>query len=274
MAKTGLDFYRMDTNRYQDIKIKRLKKEFNTSGIAVYDYILTEIYRVKGGFIEWDECTAFDVADYFGIKEALVNEIVNYCCVVGLFNKELLTSESILTSKSIQLRYIEMCRAAKRVNFSIPKKYNLTEETPKLTEDLPKVQEETPKLTEDFAKVKKSKVNNSKLNENKDIPPDDVCVFDFEKSLLDFGFEKKLVSEWLLVRKKKKGINTETAFNRFVSEVQKTGKPPNEILELVVSRSWIGFEAKWIEENLNKNFKNNEEIKRPNITNHTSFGKF
>ena len=81
--KTGFDYYNVDTNRYQDMRIKRLKKDFGCDGIAVYDYILCEIYRVRGCFVEWDENTAFDVADYFGIKESLVNEIVNYCCAAG-----------------------------------------------------------------------------------------------------------------------------------------------------------------------------------------------
>jgi len=64
--KTGFDYYNVDTNRYQDMKIKRLKKSFGCNGVSVYDYILCEIYRVRGCFVEWDENTAFDVADYFG----------------------------------------------------------------------------------------------------------------------------------------------------------------------------------------------------------------
>lgn len=106
--KVGFEYYNVDTNRYQDIKIKRLKKDFGTSGIAVYDYILCEIYRVRGCFLVWDESTAFDVAEYFGLKETLVNEIVNYCGVVGLFNKELLTSRSIITNDDIQRQWIKL----------------------------------------------------------------------------------------------------------------------------------------------------------------------
>ncbi|MDR2858937.1 MAG: DUF4373 domain-containing protein [Mediterranea sp.] len=85
--KIGLSFYTLDTDRYQDIRIKKLKKEIGCIGIAVYDYILCEIYRVKGCFLEWDKSTAFDVADYLGLKETQVNEVVNYCCVVGLLIK-------------------------------------------------------------------------------------------------------------------------------------------------------------------------------------------
>ena len=112
------------------MKIKRLKKSFGCNGVSVYDYILCEIYRVRGCFVEWDENTAFDVADYFGIKESLVNEIVNYCCAVGLFSKELLASERVLTSLSIQERYLAMCTRTNRQP-KIPERVKITEDIPK-----------------------------------------------------------------------------------------------------------------------------------------------
>lgn len=152
--KTGFDYYNVDTDRYQDIKIKRLKKDFGTSGIAVYDYILCEIYRVRGCFLVWDESTAFDVAEYFGLKETLVNEIVNYCCVVGLFDKALLACGSIITSRSIQLRFIEMSTRAKRKDFKIPEEINIITEKRKI------IPEQPPIIPEFSDKGKESKGNN------------------------------------------------------------------------------------------------------------------
>lgn len=145
--KTGLDFYRQDTNRYQDRRIKRLKKDFGCNGISVYDYLICEIYRDKGCFLVWDDSTAFDVAEYFGLKENTVKEIVNYCAAVGLFDKGLLCRESVLSSYSIQQRYIEMCSRAKRKNIKIPEEYAI----------IPEESLKTPKVCD---KVKKSKVNN------------------------------------------------------------------------------------------------------------------
>jgi hypothetical protein len=54
------------------------------------------------------------------------------------------------------------------------------------------------------------------------------------------------VSEWLKVRKAKGCINTETAFNRFISEVEKNGNDKNYILQKCVENSWKGFESKWL----------------------------
>lgn len=196
MAKTGLIYYNVDTNRYQDIRIKRLKKDFKCDGIAVYDYILCEIYRVEGCFLVWDENTAFDVSEYFGLKETTVKEIVIYCGAVGLFDKTLLT-RGIITSLSIQKRYLEMCKRAKRTNFEIPKdiyihaeQYKIPEETQKLHEVLQNTPEDIPQ-----SKVKKSKVNIylSSARENRlvfesliplmeELLNDEPCVEDFQRT--------------------------------------------------------------------------------------------
>ena len=170
--KIGLNFYSSDTDRYQDLKIKRLKNQFGCAGIAVYDYVLNEIYRVRGCFIEWDENTVFDVADYFRIKESLVSEIINYCCSVGLYDKELRTNESVLTSKSIQLRYIDVCTKAKRKDFQIPTNINLipyeneltTEESRFTTEETPFTPEESTQRKVKESKVKKRKDEKEKIS--------------------------------------------------------------------------------------------------------------
>lgn len=151
MAKLGMNYYNVDTDRYADRKIKRLVHTFGCSGLAVYDYILCEVYRDKGCVLEWDEDTAFDVARYFGLKETTVKEIVRYCGVVGLFDATLL-SGGIITSLAIQKRYLDMCNRAKRSNCDIPEKWRL------IPEKFPKIPEKTEKTTEVFHKVNNSKV--------------------------------------------------------------------------------------------------------------------
>ncbi len=122
--KAGLTFFNIDTDRYQDRRIKRLKKDCGCKGIAVYDYLLCEIYRVHGCFVEWDKNTVFDVAEYFNIEENSVKEIVQYCANVGLFDKALL-SRGIITSAAIQRRYVEMCSRARRKAPIIPGDYKI-----------------------------------------------------------------------------------------------------------------------------------------------------
>ena len=190
--KTGLAYYNVDTDRYQDIKIKRLKKDFGCSGIAIYDYILCQVYRDKGCFLAWDENTAFDVADYFGVKETLINEIVQYCGVVGLFNRELL-ARGVVTSLSIQNRYIDMSNRAQRKNAIIPENIKISEESTIIHEECNIISEESTIISEVCDRVKYSKVKNN-ISSNEDIcrdeprqPPKD----DFKKFIADFNQIKK-----------------------------------------------------------------------------------
>lgn len=164
--KAGLNYFTIDTDRYQDMRIKRLKKNLGGQGVAVYDYILCEVYRVRGYYYEWNEDTAFDIAEYWGIKETLVQEIVKYCGSVGLFSKELL-SRGIITSASIQRRYLDMCARAKRKAVEIPEKYKIVpEECAKITEECAIIPEECPQ-----SKVKESIVKENKENHSLSVSP-------------------------------------------------------------------------------------------------------
>jgi hypothetical protein len=164
--KTGLSYFGIDTDIFQDRKIKRLKKTFGCAGIAIYIYLLCDVYRDKGCVLVWDEDCAFDVAEYLGVKESLVNEVVKYCGAVGLFNEELLSC-GIVTSESIQRRYIEMCKRARRTSANIPEEWRLiTEESGKITEECGEITEDcgvTPTFSD---KEKKSKVKESKEKES------------------------------------------------------------------------------------------------------------
>lgn len=81
--------------------------------------------------------------------------------------------------------------------------------------------------------------------------------FSFFQSLINLGIDKKLVNDWLIVRKNKKLSNTETAFNNLVIEFNKSNKTPNEIITKCVTESWGGFKASWKWDN-NTNNKPNE----------------
>jgi len=77
------------------------------------------------------------------------------------------------------------------------------------------------------------------------------CVFNFLNSLIDLGIDKQVAKDWVKVRKTKKATNTETAFNAIAKEIKKAEnkKTPNECATLAVSKSWAGFNYKWVEIN-------------------------
>ncbi len=93
-------------------------------------------------------------------------------------------------------------------------------------------------------------------------------IFDFEKKLIEYCFEKNLIVEWLSIRKKKKAVNSETAFNGFVKEIEKCKDEKNEILKYIITKSWQGFEAKWLD---NSNYKKTET---KGINHNTSIDNF
>lgn len=262
--KTSLDYYRVDTDRYQDIRIKRLKKVFRGNGIAVYDYILCEIYRVRGCYIEWDESTVFDVAEYFDLKESQVREIVNYCCSVGLFDKELLASGSVLTSSAIQRRYIEMCTAAKRREIVIPEEYRII---PEQSEIIPETSAMFPSVCR---KVKKSKVNNipplSPLGGNEpdktreeaptSLPDDPPAAPGKErkscakkKEAIDTSFVEPafqpIVADWLAYKSERGQTYRQKGFNACYSKLLRLsrGDPATarQIVEEAMANNWAGF---------------------------------
>jgi hypothetical protein len=114
MSKNGFSYYKAETDRYQDIKIKRLKKRYGCDGYAVYQYALNEIYRVEGCYIRWTEDQLFDCADYWGLSEARVKEIIDYCAEICLFNTLIWQKQCILTARAIQSRYLDICKVSKK----------------------------------------------------------------------------------------------------------------------------------------------------------------
>lgn len=84
-------------------------------------------------------------------------------------------------------------------------------------------------------------------NENNEKEENNNTVFDFKKSLLDLCSDKQLVLDWLKIRKTKKAVNTETAFDGFIREQEKSGLSVTEVLKICVERSWSGFTASWVE---------------------------
>ena len=85
-------------------------------------------------------------------------------------------------------------------------------------------------------------------NDNVNVNDKDIYIYSFFNSLIDYGFNKNLVNDWIQVRKAKKLTNTKTAFDKFIIEVEKCKLDKNEILKTCVEKSWGGFNSNWIEE--------------------------
>lgn len=70
-------------------------------------------------------------------------------------------------------------------------------------------------------------------------------VFNFKKSLIGLGVDENVVSDWLKVRQKKKGANTETAFLEIKKQIELSGATANDCIKQAVIKNWCGFESDW-----------------------------
>ena len=97
--------------------------------------------------------------------------------------------------------------------------------------------------------IREDKIREDKIKDNNTALP---LKFSFYNSMINYGFEKQLVSDWITVRKTKKATNTKTAFKSFISEIEKKPCDINEMLSIAVTNSWSGFKHAWVD-NLNNN---------------------
>lgn len=99
----------------------------------------------------------------------------------------------------------------------------------------------------------KSTVNvNDNVNDNVNEIKKENNNFNFFESLLEVGVEKQVAKDYMEVRKKKKGVNTITAFNGLLNEIGKSNMKPNECIRICVERNWLGFKNDWLNEDNNK----------------------
>jgi hypothetical protein len=89
--------------------------------------------------------------------------------------------------------------------------------------------------------------NDQQTTTNKNDNKERNTKYSFLASLLENGFDEKLSREWMEVRKQKKAVNTQTAFDDFMTQVKKHGGDRNHILRKCVERSWKGFNHTWLE---------------------------
>lgn len=126
-AKTGLNSFMLDVDFLQDIRIRRLVKYQGGKAVAVYASLLCSIYR-NGYYKKWDQELPFAVSEYLGFNEAYVQEVINCCIQVGLFDEALWMAHQVLSSQSIQLRYKQLAKMARRTYITIDE-YSLLDGT-------------------------------------------------------------------------------------------------------------------------------------------------
>lgn len=102
--KDGIDYFPLDVNFFSDPKIKILKARYGVDGVAVYVYLLCEIYRA-GYYLQLNEDSAYIISDDLKMSAEKVMQIMNFLLERSLLDSKLFQSDKVLTSAGIQRRF-------------------------------------------------------------------------------------------------------------------------------------------------------------------------
>ena len=263
--KQGLDYFPLDVTFFSDIKVRKLIKYQGSGAIDIYTSLLCNIYEENGYYILWDKELPFIISEITGLKEGFINEVIECCLNISLFDRELYEKEGVLSSKGIQERYDLICRQAKR-KIQI-KKFNLinseeiavnSEETIGNLETTGNNSGKSTQRKEKERKEKESKEKESKGNVEENFPPETT------KSIL---LSRQIsIDQWALrnkvsVERIKEAISE---FAEFKSRTLENLKWENESDMIKNFEFWLNSNAKPKQETTkNKNSGNgNREINR------------
>lgn len=177
--KKGLEYFSLDVDFFSDKKIKMLKARYGRDGIAIYLYLLCEIYKENGYYLKWDKDYKYILADELNLTDGLIEQVLTFLVERSLFDDKLFCSDTILTSPGIQKRFQKAVKErAKKIPLEIERFWILNE---KETEPYIKVTQNQVysrknednsrknKNTSEEKSIKKSKVKESKEKNKKEI---------------------------------------------------------------------------------------------------------
>lgn len=221
----GLLYFPLDVDFFQDKKIRKLKAEYGADGVAIYLYILCEIYK-NGYYVIADEDFIDAMADELRMNTNKINLVLKFLLGRSLFDNTLFQSDTVLTSISVQRRY----------QFALQERIN--DHTVKIEDfwllkkdDLETLRQVRPFLENSQEKsTKESKENKSKLNKSISKCVPHLHTHEKEKLITEFGREivedyiertrqykccnYATIRQWILEDKNKKPVS-KNSFNRF-----------------------------------------------------------
>lgn len=169
--KEGLEYFPLDCDIDQDDKITLIEAQHGLIGFGIAIKLLMKIYN-NSYFYEWTEKEQLLFSKRVNVNINEVNVVINDLVKWGFFDKNLFETEKILTSSGIQKRYL--AAVGRRQKVKILKKYLLLDkETVNVYKNLVIVDNNSSLevVNDDIgtqSKVKKSKVKESKENNNND----------------------------------------------------------------------------------------------------------
>lgn len=249
-VKDGLDYFPKDSDFYRDRKIRALIGRFGTDGVALYDYILCEVYGDKGYYLEVDDSFRDIAAADLCMSPEKIGLILDYLLNQSmLLDGTLFKAVKVLTSRGIQTRYQEAVRqrAVKR-GVCVDGKLWLLEEAEtesfiqvRHSEDLSGKNPDKSEKNHGFSmeqSLKESKGKESKEKKRKGPPPAE-----------SFGFGEELTAaftDWLAYKQEKRQAYKPTGQKNLIAQVRKNAQQYGEpaVAELIrecMAANWQGI---------------------------------
>ena len=163
--------------------------------------------------------------------------------------KKLEENEMILLQSNNQYSIVTIC------NYDNYQSGNTNEEQPMNNQRATNEQQTNSRRTAGEQQVNtynKDNKDNKVNKDNKDNNIDTIKSFDFKKAFLDLDVEVKILDDWIKVRKTKKAVNSETAFNGIKKKMEASGKSFNECVTISAEKSWAGFDIEWLKDKQTK----------------------
>ncbi len=113
--KDGLDYFPLDTNIELDDKMALIEAKHGHLGFYVIIKLIIKIYGDKGYYYDWNEKTQLIFSRRINVDYKQVKEIVEDAINFELFNKDRFKKYGILTSKRIQIQFLEATKRRKNV---------------------------------------------------------------------------------------------------------------------------------------------------------------
>ncbi|NAW50387.1 DUF4373 domain-containing protein [Elizabethkingia argentiflava] len=121
--KKGLDYFPLDTKIEADDKIQLIEAEFGLKGFGIIIKLFCKIYAEEGYYYKWTEVERLLFAKKIEESVGLVDEVIKRSVKWGLFDESVFNQFRILTSASIQQRFLEA--ASRRLQVTLIKEYSL-----------------------------------------------------------------------------------------------------------------------------------------------------
>ena len=119
----GVEYFPLNVNFINDLKVRKLLLSCGAEVIAVLIYLLSTIYKDEGYYVEIHEDEIDLIALDVNVTPEFVLEVINKACEVRFFDVNLYNNFNILTSKGIQERYLKITE--RRKNSVVITQFNL-----------------------------------------------------------------------------------------------------------------------------------------------------